>query len=159
MYWFKHHLKDRISAFFKDTKTWQAIPRQWDAIRRPTDKDYQRLDHGYDESLADSELDLAQMQQAARFRGGECMASSMQAGELFTPLSWQCWRGHRFTMSPNAVLKGGHWCPECEPSRSGWAYDEEAKNNPFFAQVWYTNHDKTEANYYAPDCYLDVVKQ
>ena len=58
------------------------------------------------ESLADSELDLAQMQQAAHFRGGECKASSMQAGDLFSPLDWQCWRGHVFSMTPNAVLKG-----------------------------------------------------
>jgi hypothetical protein len=61
-------------------------------------------------------------------------------------------------MTPNAVLKGGHWCPHCEPSRSGWDYDQEARHNPFFAQVWYPNHDVTEAHYYAPDCYLDVVK-
>jgi nucleoside-diphosphate-sugar epimerase len=158
MYWVQRNLQDRISAFFKDKKSWQAIPLHWDDIRRPGYMDYQRLDHGYDESLDDSELDLPQMQNAARFRGGQCLASSMQAGELFAPLGWQCWRGHTFSMTPNAVLKGGHWCPECEPSSRGWAYDEEARNNPFFAQVWYPNHAVTEANYYSPDCYLDVVK-
>ena len=158
MYWVQNDLQDRISAFFKDKQSWQSIPSLWDDIRRPNYRDYQRLDHGYDESLGDSELDLSQMQRAALFRGGKCLASSLQAGDLFAPLNWQCWRGHTFTMTPNAVLKGGHWCPQCEPSRNGWDYDQEARNNPFFAQVWYPNHDLTEANYYAPDCYLDLVK-
>jgi nucleoside-diphosphate-sugar epimerase len=158
MYWMQNNMQDRISAFFKDKQSWQAIPSQWDDIRRPSYQDYQRLDHGYDESLADSELDLAQMQQAAHFRGGECKASSMQAGDLFSPLDWQCWRGHVFSVTPNAVLKGGHWCPHCEPARNGWDYDKEAMHNPFFAQVWYPNHDVTEAHYYARDCYLDVVE-
>ena len=157
MYWMQNDLQHRISAFFRDKPSWQAIPSQWDRIRRPDFQDYRRLSHGYDESLPDSALDLTQMQQAARFRGGKCTSWSMAAGDLFTPLDWQCWRGHAFTMTPNAVLKGGHWCPQCEPSRNGWDYDEEARNNPFFAQVWYTNHDVTEANYYPPDCYLDVA--
>jgi hypothetical protein len=60
-------------------------------------------------------------------------------------------------MTPNAVLKGGHWCPECEPARHGWDFDEEAKHNPYFAQVWYSNHDKDEASYYPPECYLDIL--
>ena len=29
--------------------------------------------------------------------------------------------------------------------------------NPFFAQVWYNNHDTSESNYYPQDCYLDVA--
>ncbi len=157
MYWVQNNMQDRISAFFKDKQSWQAIPSHWDDIRRPSYQDYQRLDHGYDESLADRELDFAQMQKAAHFRGGQCKASSMQAGDLFSPLDWGCWRGHAFSMTPNAVLKGGHWCPHCEPARIGWDYDEEAMHNPFFAQVWYPNHDVTEAHYYAKDCYLDVA--
>ena len=157
MYWFKHNFHDRISAFFKDKKTWENIPQGWDNIRYPDYDDYQRLDHGYDESLQTDKLDLVQMQQAAKFRGGQCVSSQMQRGNLFEPLSWQCWRGHEFELTPNAVLKGAHWCPDCKPSVAGWDYDEEAKHNPFFAQVWYTNHDKDESNYYPPDCYLDIL--
>ena len=157
MFWVQHGLADRISAFFKDRDAWEAIPSHWNGIRHPNYRDYRRLDHGYDEALPDSALGLAHMQGAARFRGGKCSASSVQPGDLFTPLEWECWRGHRFAMTPNSVLKGGHWCPQCEPARMGWAYDEEAAHNPFFAQVWYPNHDATEANYYSTDCYLDVA--
>jgi hypothetical protein len=54
------------------------------------------------------------------------------------------------------VLKAGHWCPQCTPPP--WNYDEIAKVNPSFAQVWYLNHDKDESNFYPEDCYTDIVK-
>ena len=41
--------------------------------------------------------------------------------------------------SPKLVLKGGHWCEKCEASP--WNYDEIAKKNPFFAQVWGEKND------------------
>ena len=45
------------------------------------------------------------------------------------------------------MLLGGHWCPECLPAPVN--YDEIAKGNPFFAQVWETFHkDDAKANYY-----------
>jgi hypothetical protein len=126
-------------------------------VPRPTFGHYQRLDHGYDETLQDEQLDLAQMQKAAAFRGGRCLSVAMAPGALLEKLQWQCWRGHRFEMTPNIVLKGGHWCPDCDPQKMGWDYDEEAAHNPFFAQVWYPNHDSTESNFYPQDCYLDVA--
>ena len=55
-------------------------------------------------------------------------------------------------MSPNLVLKGGHWCPECLPMP--WKYDEIAKVNPFFAQVWYAHHSPDENNVYDEDIYF-----
>ena len=66
-------------------------------------------------------------------------------------------------MSPNLVLRGGHWCPEELPSslekaeqkKFRWAYDDEAKVNPFFAQVWYPLHDKSENNVYTEEIYKD----
>lgn len=157
MYWMQNNLVDRISAFFKDPEAWENIPNDWNSIPRPSFEDYQRLDHGYDESLDESELDLAQMQGAAAFRGGRCLSDSMRPGALMDKLEWQCWRGHRFAMTPNSVLKGGHWCPGCAPRKIGWDYDKEAAHNPYFAQVWYPNHDKSEANHYPPDCYLDAA--
>ncbi len=158
MYWLHHQLQGRISAFFKDRASWENIPRDWGSIPRPTFDDYQRLDHGYDETLEDGQLDLAQMQRAAAFRGGRCLSDAMVPGALLEKLQWQCWRGHRFAMTPNTVLKGGHWCPDCAPQKMGWDYDAEAAHNPFFAQVWYPNHDISEANFYPQDCYLDVVE-
>lgn len=90
--------------------------------------------------------DIKDMQQAAAFRGGKCLSKQMVRGDLSTQLEWQCAFGRRFKASPRLVLLGGHWCPECFPMP--WNYDEEAKRNPFFAQVWKPLHKPEEHNVY-----------
>ena len=74
-------------------------------------------------------------------RGGECLSDSMTKGDLFTPLRWRCQFGHEFEMTPNAVLKGGHWCPDCLPkydpaNPNPWNFEAIAAGNTFFAQVY-----------------------
>ena len=138
--------KDRISAYFgsmdvvKKMKSWKDFD-----VSRPTEE-VSLLDHGYDESKPESEFTIEDMQKAAEFRGGECVSKTMEKGDWYTPLVWKSARGNEFAMSPNLVLRGGHWCPEELPWP--WDYDTEAKINPFFAQVWYPLHDKDENNYY-----------
>lgn len=101
------------------------------------------LDHGYDESKPDSELDIEDMRSAAEFRGGKCLSQSMTKGDLYTKLQWECHDGHKFWASPYCILKAGHWCPECcQPSP--WDYDRLSKFMPFYAQVWYDTHAKGE---------------
>ena len=156
-YWIEHDIGGRISAFYGDRASWESIPDHWDDIPRPNMEGYRRLDHGYDEQRSPAELGLNDMRGAARFRGGECLSEQMTTGDLYTPLSWRCWRGHSFQLTPNSVLRGGHWCPECSPRKIGWDYDREAQHNPFFAQVWYPNHGEEESNYYPPDCYRDIA--
>ena len=102
------------------------------------------LDHGFDETKPVEELDLSDMKQAAGFRGGKCLSDSMEKGDLYTPLKWQCASGHIFEATPYTVLFAGHWCPECLCGE--WKYGEEADVNPFFAQVWKPLH-KGEENY------------
>lgn len=152
VYWYRHRNHMRISAFFKDDATYESIP-DWgvDMPALDPDPEWQRLDHGYDESKA--QLDLADLQDAARFRGGECLSGDWD-GDWYSTLAWRCARGHAFTAKPYTVLKAGHWCPQCLPPP--WDYDEEARLNPFFAQVWYPNHDRDENNFYPADCTLDI---
>lgn len=146
LHWIHHHVQDRITAFFGSREAWEQIP-SWDHYCYPQPSQTpQRLNHGYDESKPKEELELADMIEAAKFRGGECRSSSMRKGDLTAKLSWKCAFGHEFEASPTLVLLGGHWCPHCLPAP--WNYDEEAKRNPFFAQVWYPLHEKNEANYY-----------
>ena len=59
-----------------------------------------------------------------------------------TPVTWKCAFGHEFKMSVNAVLHGGHWCPEC--LKKSWNYPAIARKNPFYAQVWDCQHSKDE---------------
>lgn len=157
MYWIKNNVKDRITAFFGSKEKWEQIPA-WNEFKlvRPS-KTPKRLDHGYDEAKPKSELDINDMKQAAKFRGGECLSDSMIKGDLSTKLKWRCAFGHEFEASPNLILLGGHWCPECLPTP--WNYDEEAKRNPFFAQVWYQFHDKNESSYYDENILKNIKKK
>jgi nucleoside-diphosphate-sugar epimerase len=154
MYWIKNDIKDRITSFFGSMGKWKEIPswHEYEVVK-PSEKPV-RLDHGYDETKKRSELDIEDMRQAAKFRGGECVSETMQNGDLSTKLQWCCAFGHKFEASPTLVLLGGHWCPECLPAP--WNYDEEAERNPFFAQVWYPLHEKNEANYYGESILKEI---
>lgn len=112
--------------------------------------------HGYDESKADSELNIEDMQSAAKFRGGKCLSATMKKGDLRTKLEWECHDGHKFSASPYTVIKAGFWCPECcQPVP--WNFDALAKKIPYFAQVWYNSHSPEENEFYPADCYKDIL--
>lgn len=144
--WIKERNEVRISAYYGSYEKWAAIPDWKDMdLSRPSETP-KHLDHGFDETKPISELCLDDMKQAAKFRGGECLSTEMTPGDITTKLDWKCQFGHEFKASPNLILFGGHWCPECMPMP--WNYDEIAKGNPFFAQVWLAAHDPDEHNVY-----------
>lgn len=105
-----------------------------------------RIDHGYDESKPEDELDIEDMRGAAEFRGGELLSTSMTRGDWTTKLRFRCQFGHEFEASPRLVLEGGHWCDECE--RKSWNYGRRAKGDKFFAQVWDPIHEPDELREY-----------
>lgn len=161
--WINTNQMGRIKAFFGSKENIKCMPTDWkhypvlakgQLVDGDIDYDDMRditklrehgyvLSHGYDESKPDCELDIEDMQSAAEFRGGKCISTSMQKGDLYTKLEWECHDGHRFFASPYLVLKAGHWCPDCcQPSP--WDYDRLAKFMPFYAQIWYDTHAKGE---------------
>lgn len=151
--WIANGVRDRVTAFYGSMERYNAIADNWEdfEIIIPDKEKYQYLDHGYDEKKDFSSLRLSDMRRAANFRGGKCLSLKM-GPDMYTPLEWKCAHGHKFKMSPNLVLKGGHWCPECMPIP--WRYDEIARKNPFFAQVWYSHHSPEENNVYTEDIYF-----
>ncbi len=155
--WVENGIKDRITAYYGSMEKYNAIG-SWDEfeVLSPDRYDMQYLNHGYDETKNFHELKIDDMKKAAAFRGGQCLSKKL-GKDMYTPIKWKCASGHEFEMSPNLVLKGGHWCPECLPMP--WNYDEEAKVNPFFAQVWYSHHDKDENNQYDADIYYGFSKE
>lgn len=156
VYWYENKNDMRISAFYKDYKTYESIP-DWGVDIPELDAsklESIRLDHGYDESK--EKLDIPDLKSAAAFRGGQCLSTEWN-GDMYETLDWLCTYEHRFTAKPFTILKAGHWCPVCVSPP--WNFDDEAKKNQFFAQVWYPNHDKDEDNYYPEDSYLDIVEQ
>lgn len=130
--------EERIEASFGSRGAQSQIPDWKDFDLSEPSSEAVTLSHGYDESKPDSELGIEDMREAASFRGGRCLSADMKRGDLDTPLEWECAFGHSFRMRPRTVLKGGHWCPECQPAP--WRYDAEARVNPFMAQVWYDSH-------------------
>lgn len=153
LYWYENKKGMRITSFYKNYESFESIP-DWgvDMPNMDPNPEWNRLDHGYDESK--KSLDLEDLKGAAKFRGGECTSKEWD-GDLYTTLKWKCAFVHEFSAKPYAVIKAGHWCPEC--LAPPWNYDAIAKKNPFFAQVWYPNHDKDENNVYPDDCYLDIA--
>ena len=134
--WLKHNNEPRIKAYFGSRKEREKIGswQEMSDIHLADMESAERLSHGYDESKPLAELDIKDMCEAAAFRGGKCLSESMVKGDLATKLEWECAFGHRFSASPALILLGGHWCDECMPAP--WHFDEEAKRNPFLAQVW-----------------------
>lgn len=153
LYWYKNKKDMRISAFYNDYRTFETIP-DWskDMPQMHPEPEWHQLNHGYDESKVS--LNIEDLKGAAKFRGGECLSTNWN-GDLYVKIKWKCAFGHEFELKPYTVLKAGHWCPECLPSP--WNFDEQAKKNPFFAQVWYPNHDENEKNFYPEDCYYDII--
>ena len=140
-------MEDHIDAYWGSRKRWEALPEKASQMDHFTDWDkVVPIDHGYDESKPESELTLADLSGAAKFRGGECLSDAMEKGDWRSKKTFRCAFGHTFEASPRLVLEGGHWCPECE--RRSWNYGARAKVDPFFAQVWNPLHGPDETREY-----------
>ena len=162
--WLKKEDTPRVNAVFGNKRTpsyssWNSFPLLKDSKYNGGHYDYEKikntpsynhLDHGYDESKLDSELDIEDMRKAAEFRGGRCLSTTMVKGDLYTPLEWSCHKGHVFKASPYTILKAGHWCNECAPLYS-WDYDLTAPYIPFYSQVYYDSHERNERMVYSLD--------
>ncbi|MDR2752909.1 MAG: NAD(P)-dependent oxidoreductase [Oscillospiraceae bacterium] len=172
MTWLKEQNDHRINAYFGSREAWEKIGTwktfdRWQPTleERTSDKAPAfALDHGYDESKPLAQLTVEDLQKAAAYRGG-ALVSSSYSGDPYAPLTWKSAGGREFEMTPNLVLRGGHWCPQEVPGPDNgdwanpfipWDYDEEAKRNPFFAQVWYPLHDKSEQNVYGEEIFAGM---
>lgn len=132
--WIAGNNPERLKAYFGSPEEWRSIPSWSERDLSHPSMPPVRLNHGYDESVPESQIGLKELQDAARFRGGKCMAEDIEPGDIDRIVEWECWQGHRFQASPRLVLLGGHWCPECFGKDAD--YETEALHNPFFAQVW-----------------------
>jgi len=131
MTWIANKDMGKIHAFYGSLEAYQHIP-PWGEGMPSMDhsQEYLRLDHGYDESK--EEFDIQDLHKAATFRGGQ-LVSNKWDGDVNTSLSWVCCQGHPFSMTAHAVLKGGHWCMEC--IAPPWNYHLIVNKNPFVTQL------------------------
>ena len=147
----------RVSAYYGSLEAYDAIP-DWEHfdLSHPSATPV-LLDHGYDESKDVDALTDAELNKAAAFRGGKYLGNDM----------WEDAQGRSFKASRRLVLLGGHWSPYDMPfpydsqlstlnyqlSTTPWHWDEVAKENPFFAQLWSPLHDENENNIYGPEIF------
>ena len=133
LHWVANQEAEQLGAYFGSREQWSALAADWDEfqVEFPS-RIPQRLEHGFDESRPRESWTLHELREAARFRGGACSSSHFQ--DAYSKLEWRCALGHQFTMSPNLMLAGGHWCPTCmiDPD----CYPQVADRSPFFRQVW-----------------------
>lgn len=117
--WIRTNNTERMTAYFGDTEScgmehWKKIPSSWkDTEIKVPSKKVTYLDHGYDESKPFDELTVDDLQKAAEFRGGSLVSTEIV--DMYTPVTWKDADGNEFQMSPNLVLRGGHWSPFEEP--------------------------------------------
>lgn len=133
----ENHETDWVNAFFG---SWDEKHRERTMEFHHPSEEETYLNHGYDEEKGIANLENEDLQKAAEFRGGEYLEAEDK--DIYTPVKWKCAFGHEFMMSKNAVLHGGHWCPEC--LKTTWAYPKIARKNAFYAQVWDPQHSKDE---------------
>lgn len=147
VHFIKDNVEDHIDAFWGSRKAWENLPDSMKDMEHFKDWDKVIwIDHGYDESKPESELNLEDLKKAAEFRGGRCLSDTMETGDWIGKLKFRCAFGHEFEASPRLILEGGHWCPHCE--NKSWNYGQRAKVDPFFAQVWNPLHEPDELREY-----------
>lgn len=162
-YWLKHNKEGRIKAFLGGRDKYEEIGENWDKFpllnegktlsgeidfEKLKDKQYIKeqgllLNHGYDDTKPLDKITYEDLKSAAAFRGGKFLAESY-GGNLFKKADWQCAEGHKFSLTPYTVLKGGYWCPHCSDPKP-WNYGKLAKI-PFYGQVYFDTHDESEIN-------------
>jgi hypothetical protein len=162
-WWIRHDVEPRIHAYYGSLEAYKQIPDWRHMDLSHNSREAVILDHGYDESKPMEQLTLKDLQQAAAFRGGKLVTDTVKAEGLAlwdTMLTWQAASGEQFQATPRLILLGGHWAPgdmpfpyRGLPGERPWHWDEVAKHNPFFAQIWAPLHDADENNIYGSEIF------
>jgi len=120
LHWLAHDDSAHINAYFGSRDAWKRIPADWNefVLEQPSRVPTQ-LDHGYDERKSAAEWTIADLRQAAEFRGGTYLSDHV--ADPYAQTEWTCCRGHQFSMSANLMLRGGHWCPHCMVDPASYA--------------------------------------
>ncbi|MBN1648157.1 MAG: NAD-dependent epimerase/dehydratase family protein [Spirochaetales bacterium] len=134
MNWIKNNLIDKIIAYWGSKEKQESVPKKWDdfiPVKNPAEK---FIFHGFDENKPAMDWTIHDCCSAAEFRGGKCLSNTVELRDIYSPLKWQCACGNEFEASPNLVLRGGHWCPDCDLDVD--KYKIRAEKSQFFAQVY-----------------------
>ena len=90
--WIENNNNPKIKAFFGSMEEYKSIPTSWDKYKfiDLNVENPKLLDHGYNENKPENEIDIEDVRNAAKFRGGELISEHMEKGDLRTKLKWKC---------------------------------------------------------------------
>jgi len=152
LHWYLNGNEARVQAFYGGVEEFEAIP-DWGESPPDLDPDapWRRFDHGYDETKP--VLELCDVQQAAEFRGGKCLAGEWDS-DPYAVLDWVCSEGHTFSARAYTVLGAGHWCPVCVED---WNGHTRAVHDRHYGQSWYADHEEDEEYDYSTAAGDDIL--
>jgi hypothetical protein len=92
-----------------------AVPVKWQCAHGhewlSSFHEISRRDGWCPECAVNHPLSLAEMQQLAHERGGECLSTQYENSSR--KLRWRCASGHEWEATGNDVRNSGSWCPHC----------------------------------------------
>jgi hypothetical protein len=97
LWWAANNVDVRMTSYYGSKENFDKLPRKWADFdikipsKKTTADDVIVLDHGYDETKDFDSLTLEDLQKAAAFRGGECLATEIV--DMYTPVKWRSARG------------------------------------------------------------------
>ena len=90
--WIENNNEPKIKAFFGSMEEYRKIPAKWEDFKfiDLNVENPKLLYHGYDDKKPENEIDIEDVKNAAKFRGGELLSEKMEKGDLATKLKWKC---------------------------------------------------------------------
>ena len=161
-YWYKHKDESRMLAYFKGSKAYESIPKDWNKINllcegrdmngHKIDYEYLKTHPTYTELYFDinkprSELTKKDLENVAIAHGGKLLSSDFKKGDIHQKLKWVTHDGVEFEASAHTVLYCGHW-HNISYEQYAWDFDRLAKFDKLVAQIWYDHHDQDEDLFY-----------
>ena len=161
-YWYKHKDEAKMLAYFDGVDKFESIPKDWKEFnlivkgKLPDGKDidYQKLvstptylDHYFDINKDRKLVDLKDLQNLAKARGGKLLEDSFEKGDIYRKVKWQNADGEVFEARPHTVLFCGHW-KNISYDKYAWDFDRLAKTDKLVADIWYDAHRPDEDRFY-----------
>ena len=171
-YWIDNNDIARICAFFGDLDRYNNIPKSWkdypllfNNTFPNIDKSYDELrkevsyiDCGYDNNKDIYELDIDDLKNVARLRGGKLISKEYKKGDIYQKLDWEDQDGNIFKARVYTILGCGHWF-NISYKENIWDYDRLAKKDKLLASLWYDTHEKGEnKKYYYNDNFIAKIE-
>ncbi|WP_438847420.1 NAD-dependent epimerase/dehydratase family protein [Anaerocaecibacter muris] len=164
-YWAAHGDEARLTAYFGGRDKYEDLPEKWDGfplLSEGRDEwgepiDYEKLrttpteiDHGFDFSKADKDIDISDLKSVAEAHGGKLLSEEFAKGDMHARVKWLTQDGEEFEATPYSVLRAGHWF-NVSYREYAWDFDRLAKKDRLYAQIWYDSHERDEDVFYGLD--------